>query len=118
MWRFNVPDINWKTMTINQRPQYGNQVNQQMIEMASSLYQVQTNPTRLKNNLDLVFMSNPNILEEIKVQEGISDHECVVLKLNLEAKVTRKAPRTVYQYGKGDMNKVKQQIMSNLAEFK
>ena len=39
-------------------------------------------PTRNSNTLDLVLAIQPNLLSEIQVVPGISDHEAVLFQLN------------------------------------
>ena len=53
---FKVPHINWKTNTILENPQYGIEINENVMDIVNnySLTQVVQEPTCGKNTLDLI----------------------------------------------------------------
>ncbi|XP_048586171.1 uncharacterized protein LOC125568296 [Nematostella vectensis] len=60
-------------------------------------------PTRKNNYLDLVFSSNPGLIQACHVTNGLSDHEGAVLfEVDTSPKYTPKAPHKIYQYHKAD----------------
>ena len=85
---FNVPSVDWASLTVNNNPQYGHSVNQVVLDMAvqNGLSQIQNEPTRLNNTLDLVFITNMNMVNNVKVHPGMSDHNCVITDINLKVK--------------------------------
>jgi hypothetical protein len=58
---FNLPDINWDNNTMKTNPQYGNQMNSKLVEIATEndLTQIVSEPTRGNNILDLMFTNDP-----------------------------------------------------------
>ena len=117
---FNMPGIDWKSGTIKSSPQYGSDANQSMLSAIQDCCMVQSveQPTRGKNVLDLVFTTNENIITSCETVPGMSDHQAVVTNINLKAKLTKQKPRTVYLYGKGNMENIKSDIRSLSDKFK
>ena len=116
---FNVPSVDWASLTVNNNPQYGHSVNQVVLDMAvqNGLSQIQNEPTRLNNTLDLVFITNMNMVNNVKVHPGMSDHNCVITDINLKVKHCTKPPRTVYRFSKGDMDAVKRDLETEFERF-
>ena len=58
---FNLPDIIWDNNTMKTNPQYGNQMNSKLVEIATEndLTQIVSEPTRGNNILDLMFTNDP-----------------------------------------------------------
>ena len=92
---FNLPDINWKTLNINNNPAYALCINRRFLDLVSELglTQTVTEATRGSNILDLFFSNHPSLLKNSSVISGVSDHEAVIVDnklrlqhLHLEAK--------------------------------
>ena len=73
---FNLPSIDWETNTVQDNPQYGQAINSKLVEIANNndLIQMVTEPTRGNNILDLLFTTNPALVEHIEIHPGMSDH--------------------------------------------
>jgi hypothetical protein len=78
------------------------------------LTQVQHLPTRGENILDLCFTTLPDQVKKVNTAPGLGDHHAVVVDLDTAVKYSRKQPRTVYMYRKGNMDGVRE----NLEDFK
>lgn len=113
---FNLPHINWdiedgeNKFSIRPSPQlYGNAVNEAMLDLVNqnSLSQVTNKPTRGDNILDLVLTTSPDLIRSIGIEEGMSDHDIVIVDLNLKVKPQRKRSRRVYIYKKADTDNLK-----------
>jgi hypothetical protein len=64
---FNLSSIDWET---NQA------INSKSVEIANNnaFIQMVTEPTRGNNILDLLFTTNPALVEHIEIHPGMSDH--------------------------------------------
>ena len=51
-----------------------------------SLQQCNNIPTRGNNILDLVFTTNNNLIENITVEDGISDHQAFIVSIKNKSK--------------------------------
>ncbi|XP_072044150.1 uncharacterized protein [Amphiura filiformis] len=102
---FNCPDVEWITNTIKPNPQYGYKVNRALLDTVEEhgLIQQVKEPTRLNNILDLLLTTNPDLVEQVDVCPGMSDHRIVIAVINVKAKRITKPPRKVFVYTK--MNK-------------
>lgn len=78
MGDFNLPDINWKTLTIDKH-QNLKDINELFIETLHnlSLDQIIKKPTRLNNTLDLTLTSRPGLVVDYDIIPGLSDHEII-----------------------------------------
>ena len=87
-------------------------LNQTLLDLANDnmLTQVQHEPTRGENILDLVFTTIPDQVKKVNAVPGMADHDAVSAELDTAVKYSRKQPRTVYLYKKGDMEGVKQYL--------
>ena len=85
---FDAPNIDWK----NFAPKNASVYSDRLLEIVSDhrLNQMVKEPTRsqgkLHNILDLVFTNNENIINNVKVLPGISDHDIVYFQVNLKCK--------------------------------
>ncbi|KAK2568354.1 RNA-directed DNA polymerase from mobile element jockey [Acropora cervicornis] len=71
----------------------------------------------MNNVLDLVFVTNMNLVNNIKVYPGMSDHNCIITDINLKVKHCRKPPRTVYRFSKGNMDAVMHDLETEFERF-
>ena len=115
---FNVPSINWDTCTINENPQYGYALNEKLLCILSNqfLTQMVNEPTRGDNILDLMFVSAPDLIEDVRTTCGISDHQAVTAIFKHKTDTNQKQRRKIYMYGKVDkevMGRHLQHMVSN-----
>ena len=81
---FNLPDVNWDTDSVkpsSDRVYKGSEdcCNTLLdITRSHNLQQVVSFPTRQQNMLDLLFTSNPTVIQTVKPLPGISDHDSIV----------------------------------------
>ena len=122
---FNLPHINWDTedhenkFSIQQNPQYGHEVNQAMLDLVNrnSLSQHSNKPTRGTNILDLVLTTNPSLVNDIQVEDGMSDHDIVITDLDLKRRPQKKNPRRIYIYKRADTDSLKKVISDSWNKF-
>ena len=81
-----------------------------------NLQQCNNIPTRGNNILDLVFTTNNNLIENITVEDGISDHQAVIVSITTKVK-TAKKPRKIFMYSKGNIPKIKEQLKDKLPNY-
>ena len=93
---FNFPFLKWKEVegcVIHSVVSGGTRDEQNqaqaLLNLADSFFlsQVITEPTRIKNTIDLVFTNNPDLLSNINIQKvsnHLSDHNEIVANLNCE----------------------------------
>ena len=117
---FNLPDADWESGTYRSSPQYGKEVNEKALEYMNNLFltQMVSNATRGKNTLDLLFATCPDLVENVSVTPGISDHDAVEADVLLKARVTKKKPRLVYMYGKADPAKMRSRLEALGKDFR
>ncbi|KAL3852435.1 hypothetical protein ACJMK2_016074, partial [Sinanodonta woodiana] len=98
---------------------YNRDVNETFLNIVNehSLEQCNKEPTRGNNILDLVFTTNTNLIESILVQSGISDHEAIIIEVISKVKTTKRKPRKTYMYAKGDISKIKIELIDKLNDF-
>ncbi|XP_072039179.1 uncharacterized protein [Amphiura filiformis] len=108
---FNLPSIKWDNNTIQANPQYGYKVNRLLLDIVEDhgLQQHVNKPTRLNNILDLLLTTNPDLVEEIQVFPGMSDHSVVTGVVNVKAKVNKHPPRKVYLFRKMNVEEMKKE---------
>jgi hypothetical protein len=114
---FNMPDIKWKrddsnNFQIKTNNNYNMEINNMFVEALEEncLNQAVTEPTRQHNILDLVLTTNPSIIENISVEDGMSDHKVVITDINIKTKPRKTVPRKVYIYKKANMNGINQHL--------
>ena len=67
-----------------------------------SLTQVQEEPTRYNNLLDLTFTNNPSLIRSCSCIPGISDHEAVVVDSIIRPSYTPTKKRKMFCYKKAN----------------
>ena len=77
---------------------------------ANFLTKMTDRPTRNNNFLDLTLTTNPDLITDLDIHPGISDHNAVTYRVNLSVKQRKKPDRYVFQYRKGDLEGVKRDI--------
>ena len=89
---FNAPSIEWEEVSIQPNPEYGYALNQCLVNIINDhdLTQVNKSPTRLNAMLDLVFTTNPDLVSEVRVETGMSDHDIIITEVNMKMKLRKK----------------------------
>ena len=87
---------------------------EKLIEVISEagLQQLQREPTRGQNLLDLFCCNKPSL-----VKAGISDHSIVLADCDLKATINKKPPKKVYQWSKADCQLIKEQTVIFAKQF-
>ena len=96
---FNSPDICWDSLSTKTGGKVIG-VSEKLINVSTQhgLQQLQRENKKLDSILDLFFTSNVSLMSSIDTIPGIStdtEHEAIVVDLNLEAKITKSAPQRV-----------------------
>ncbi len=116
---FNLPSIQWDNGTIEDRPQYGQNVNQIGLDIINNCFLTQMvhEPTRGRNTLDLILTTTPDLVSNTLVCPGISDHSAVLVDVQLRAETSKKKPRRVYLYNKMNEEGMKQDLQDMVDHF-
>ncbi len=87
-------------------------VNELMVDIGDTfgLSQLVLEPTRKRNTLDLVFTTVPDLVSNINVISGMSDHEAVTFQYDHKADINKKKPRKVYIFKKADHDAIKNDL--------
>ena len=106
---FNLPSIDWDTLTIK-TPARDSKQCIRMLDIAHDhfLNQLVLEPTQYgpssANTLDLLFASKPDLVSDINVSAGISDHHLVSARLNRNVHTSNQACRKVFNFNKGNQD--------------
>ena len=71
------------------------------------LHQMQHQPTRLNSVLNLFCMNKPDLVKEVSVTPGLSNHAMVVVDTHLSLNIKHEIPRRINQWSKADWEKIK-----------
>ena len=72
------------------------------------LTQMNNQPTRKDNILDLYFTNSPTLVRHMEMVPGIGDHDSAIkVDSMIKPMVSQCKPRKIYQYHKGDMTALK-----------
>ena len=101
---FNFPSIDWTNNSFRTYPQYGEGIIKKMMDVTNDLSLIQHihKPTRGKNILDLLFSTNPDMVQNVTVAPGMSDYDIVLANINTKLQANKKKPRMVCLYSKGN----------------
>ena len=86
---FNLPDVVWDEeggYSLKPSPAYGTEVNTKLLDIINdhSMFQHVKQPTHKGNILDLVLTTNPNLVKNVQVVDGMSDHDAVLVDITLK----------------------------------
>ena len=117
-----ISDIEWdkEENKIKASPNYSKEVNETIINLVNehNLQQCNNIPPRGNNILDLVFTTNNNLIDNITVEDGISDHQAVIVSIKTKVKTAKKKPRKIFMYSKGNIPKItKEQLKDKLPNY-
>ena len=87
-------------------------MNNKLLDIVNSHFLTQhvKQPTRGHHILDLVFTSNPDMVTNLEVQSGMSNHDAIIFDINLKPSLNRKQPRKVFIFKKGNMEAVRNDL--------
>jgi hypothetical protein len=74
------------------------------------LEQLQLNPSRENNNLDLFFTDHPSLIKSCDTSPGISDHHAIVIDSNLKPSYNKPKRRNIYLFKKANWENIKEEI--------
>jgi len=119
---FNFPDISWCNgyAQIDPNPAYGTGINQLFVDSINDygLEQFINIPTRGNNILDLLLCSHPNLISNIKIAPGISDHDAILYSLDLHSRpLIDRIDHPIYLYYKGNLEGLKVDISNFQTQF-
>ncbi|XP_072042262.1 uncharacterized protein [Amphiura filiformis] len=116
---FNYPDIDWDTWSSTNPKTAGVHRSFLNFLLENSLAQLVTKVTRPVSNsiLDLIVTTNSQIISDVEVSPGISDHSIVTFNINLKPKQQSKPPRKIYNFLRADVENLKQNVKEHTQEF-
>ncbi len=108
MGDFNLRDINWDTLEASSE---SSKLFLQTLD-DNDLYQLVSEPTRGNNLIDLVITGNPDMIDNVQVEEpfSTSDHRRTDVTLKVVVPRIESAPRKIYLYSKGDYETFNNQV--------
>ena len=108
---FNLPDINWVSEEIT-RYQYKRDINQVFLNttLDLGLHQMVHENTRLKAILDLLFTNQPNLIQKVKVEPGLSDHDIVLVEYKVKLHRQKKQKRKLFLWKHANIDSMKNEI--------
>ena len=116
---FNAPNINWKDYA----PEKASVYSDRLLEIVNEhgLNQMVKEPTRSQgdthNILDMVFTNNENIVHNVKVLPGISDHDIVYFQVNLKCKKKSQVKRKIFIRKRADNELIRQKLRELANDF-
>jgi hypothetical protein len=108
---FNLPHIDWDNNTVKPRANLIYQ-HQELLDIKDefNLEQLQLNPSRENNNLDLFFTDHPSLIKSCDTSPGISDHHAIVIDSNLKPSYNKPKRRNIYLFKKANWENIKEEI--------
>jgi len=115
---FNCKDNDWDTNTITVDCD-NKQLHKHLLDTLSDhhLTQMQREPTRFGNTLDLYCTNKPGLVKYITTIPGISDHDTILLDALLRLEHVKKKSRRIYLYNKADWEAMKTGINTFTSEY-
>ncbi len=115
---FNCPNLAWDNMSITPNT-HEQSAHQALIDLCvdHSLTQVQTEPTRGENCLDLYSTSNPSLVKKCSVVLGLSDHEMFIMDSDIKPIYTKKPPRKTYRHDQADWDPIRTETEEFVIKF-
>ena len=109
---FNMPDITWENSSICPNPNYSTSLNNSMVDFVNTnfLTKMTDKPTWNDNILELTLTTNLNLISDLETHPGMSDCCVVTNNVNLTVKQKKRPDRYVYQYRKGNLEGMKQDL--------
>ena len=93
----NLPEIDWNNLIPS--PECGHPTfYRDCLEVLDDclLEQMVTSPTRGQNILDLFLTTNPTLVDNVSITPGLSDHDIVLIQVNVKPEVLKRVPRNIH----------------------
>ena len=105
-----IPEIDWEIPVVKPGCHHKAMCDR-LIEITSEhqLEQIQREPTRLANILDLLFTNKPVLVKEVLIMPGLSDHSTVLVDTYLNIKPNIKLPRKISQWSRANWDKMREE---------
>lgn len=115
---FNLPDLKWRSHSCEVLHASRNNLEMKNIVDTFGLIQYVLEPTRLKHTLDLLFCNSPNLVSNVDIIPGISDHQVVVAGVTTKIqKITKSIRRKLFFFDKGDYPSISARLLDYLPVF-
>ena len=103
----NLPNINWADNIISST-NYPLSLCNIFLDLLTShsFTQMNLQPTRHNNILDIFLTNHPALISDVKVIPGISDHEAVYVECDLTVKSVLPVKRKLYLWNKADFTSI------------
>ncbi len=116
---FNAPDINWSTSTVDLETRR-KPLHERLLAITNDhhLTQLQLEPTRENNILDLFLTNKPGCVKNIATLPGISDHTGIILTdCDIRPTYIKSKPRQVPMFSRANWDAMKQETLKFQEEF-
>ena len=115
---FNAGGINWDLCTVDHDTS-NRTLKEKLLSILSEagLKQMQREPTRGQNLLDLFCCNKPSLVKSITSIPGISDHNIVLADCKLKPSIITKPQRKIYQWSKADWRSLREQTVAFAEDF-
>ena len=115
---FNTGGINWDLCTVDHDTS-NRTLKEKLLSILSEagLKQMQREPTRGQNLLDLFCCNKPSLVKSITSIPGISDHNIVLADCKLKPSIITKPQRKIYQWSKADWHSLREQTVVFAEDF-
>ena len=116
---FNQPNISWGDSKIVQEHSASKETAELLLGTVTGfgLNQHVNKPTRRGNILDLVFSNNTSLVQDINVEPGVSDHDIVIVNLDLSAKWKRQPRRKFFVRRRADEDQINTELDALKEQF-
>ena len=113
---FNTPDLKWNHLETSNCSSNS----ERLLEIIDGhgLTQLVKEPTRDDNIPDLVLTNNVNIINNVRVIQGISDHDMVLFEVNLACRREKPIRRKIYVRKRADTTRIKREMRDFANDFK
>ena len=115
---FNAGGINWDLCTVDHDTS-NRTLKEKLLSILSEagLKQMQREPTRGQNLLDLFCYNKPSLVKSITSIPSISDHNIVLADCKLKPSIITKPQRKIYQWSKADWHSLREQTVVFAEDF-
>ena len=115
---FKAGGINWDLCTVDHDTS-NRTLKEKLLSILSEagLKQMQREPTRGQNLLDLFCCNKPSLVKSITSIPGISDHNIVLADCKLKPSIITKPQRKIYQWSKADWHSLREQTVVFAEDF-
>ena len=116
---FNLPKIDWENLIPSPECDHPT-FYRDCLEVLDDclLEKMVTSPTRGQNILDLFLTTNPTLVDNVSITPGLSDHDIVLIQVNVKPEVLKQVHRNIYLYKKANWDQLKQSMRDVYVELK